>query len=63
MTHCCASSTQVLLGDPMCKPDVFTDHCPFPENPFRGRIEIEQLPEYILSMKQLKKNMIPILRS
>ena len=34
---------------------VFTDHCPFPGNPFRSRMEIEELPEYILSMKQLKK--------
>ena len=33
---------------------VFTDHCPFPENPFRSRMEMEQLPEYILSMRQLR---------
>lgn len=34
---------------------VFTDHCPFPGNPFTSRMEIEELPEYISSMKQLKK--------
>ena len=34
---------------------VFTDHCPFPENPFRSRMEMEQLPEYLSSMRRLKK--------
>ena len=34
---------------------VFTDHSPFPGNPFRSRMEIEQLPEYISSLCQLKK--------
>ena len=33
---------------------VFTDHAPFPGNPFRNRMEMKQLPEYISSMKQLK---------
>lgn len=35
---------------------VFTDHNPFPGNPFRNRMDIEQLPEYISSMKQLKQD-------
>lgn len=34
---------------------VFTDHCPFPGNPFGNRMDIEQLPEYIGTIKQLKK--------
>ena len=34
---------------------VFTDHCPFPGNPFRSRMDIEQLGEYISSLSQLKK--------
>lgn len=34
---------------------VFTDHCPFPGNPFRGRMDMEQLGEYISSLSQLKK--------
>lgn len=34
---------------------VFMDHCPFPGNPFGERMDIEQLPEYIESMKALKK--------
>ena len=33
---------------------VFTDHCPFPENPFTNRMDMEQLPEYIHSLKLLK---------
>ena len=32
----------VALG---AKRIVFTDHCPFPGNPFKSRMEIEQLPE------------------
>lgn len=35
---------------------VFTDHTPFPGNPFRNRMDIEQLPEYISSMKHLKQD-------
>lgn len=34
---------------------VFTDHAPFPGNPFRNRMGIEELPEYVTSMKALKK--------
>lgn len=34
---------------------VFTDHSPFPDNPFTNRMDMEQLPEYIESMKRLKK--------
>ena len=26
---------------------VFTDHAPFPDNPFGNRMDIEELPEYI----------------
>ena len=42
----------VALG---AKRIVFTDHCPFPGNPFKSRMEIEQLPEYISSLSSLKK--------
>lgn len=35
---------------------VFTDHTPFPGNPFHNRMDIEQLPEYISSMEQLKRD-------
>ena len=34
---------------------VFTDHSPFPGNLFRGRMGIEQLPEYISSLVHLKR--------
>ncbi len=34
---------------------VFTDHSPFPGNRFLNRMEIEDLPEYIRSMKHLKE--------
>lgn len=34
---------------------VFTDHCPFPGNPFGNRMEIEQLPEYIDTVNSLKQ--------
>lgn len=37
---------------------VFTDHSPFPNNPFTNRMDIEQLPEYIDSMKKLKKEYV-----
>ncbi len=43
---------------------VFTDHAPFPGNPFGNRMDIEQLPEYAGSMKALKeeyKNRIEVL--
>lgn len=34
---------------------VFTDHAPFPGNPFRNRMEYSELPEYISTLKNLKK--------
>jgi len=34
---------------------VFTDHVPFPGNPFGFRMDMEELPGYISSMKALKK--------
>lgn len=34
---------------------VFTDHCPFPGNPFGNRMDIEELPEYIATLKDLKE--------
>lgn len=33
----------------------FTDHAPFPGNPFTGRMLFEQLPEYISTLKALKE--------
>lgn len=33
----------------------FTDHAPFPGDPFGNRMRISQLPEYIGSMKRLKE--------
>ena len=33
---------------------VFTDHAPFPDNPFTNRMDMEELPEYIKSMNTLK---------
>lgn len=32
----------------------FTDHAPFPENPFQNRMLIEELPEYIETLQHLK---------
>ena len=40
------------LGTPRI---VFTDHAPFPGNPFGNRMSMEQLPEYTDSMKKLKE--------
>lgn len=34
---------------------IFTDHAPFPGNPFRNRMDMEQLPEYIKSISELKQ--------
>lgn len=34
---------------------VFTDHAPFPGNPFGNRMDYEELPEYISSLKRLKE--------
>lgn len=36
---------------------VFTDHAPFPDNPFIGRMDMNQLPEYIESLSRLKEEM------
>ena len=33
----------------------FTNHAPFPGNPFGGRMKYEELPEYISTLKGLKK--------
>lgn len=33
---------------------VFTDHAPFPENPFGNRMRMEQLLEYITTLRQFK---------
>ncbi|MGB4661760.1 MAG: PHP domain-containing protein [Mobilitalea sp.] len=40
---------------------VFTDHCPFPGNPFRNRMDIEQLPEYIQSLNFLKRKYMKLI--
>ena len=42
----------IELGTPRI---VFTDHAPFPGNPFGNRMDMEQLPEYTDSMKKLKE--------
>ncbi len=34
---------------------VFTDHAPFPGNPFRGRMEMDELQGYIDSVQALRK--------
>ncbi len=33
----------------------FTDHAPFPENPFGNRMDIEQLPEYLSTLSELRE--------
>lgn len=33
----------------------FTDHAPFPGNPFGNRMKIEQLPEYLETLTTLKE--------
>ncbi len=33
----------------------FSDHAPFPLNPFRGRMKMETLPEYLYSLFRLKR--------
>ena len=33
----------------------FTDHVPFPENPFENRMDFEELEEYLDSLEKLKK--------
>ncbi len=37
---------------------VFTDHAPFPGNPFKNRMNIEQLSEYITTLSSLKDKYI-----
>lgn len=34
---------------------VFTDHAPFPDNRFKNRMKMEQLPEYISTIQALKE--------
>lgn len=34
---------------------VFTDHCPFPGNPFRMRMEISELADYVNTLKALRQ--------
>lgn len=41
----------IELGAPRI---VFTDHAPFPGNPFGNRMDIEELPEYVSSINALK---------
>ena len=41
----------IELGAPRI---VFTDHAPFPGNPFVNRMNIEDLPEYVEAMNELK---------
>lgn len=36
----------------------FTDHAPFPENPFGNRMMIEELPEYVETLKELRDKYI-----
>lgn len=33
----------------------FTDHAPFPGNPFGSRMRMEQLPEYLSTLRGLKE--------
>lgn len=33
---------------------IFTDHCPFPENPFPWRMDYEMLSDYVSMLKRLK---------
>ena len=32
----------------------FTDHAPFPGDPFRGRMKMTEFPEYIETLSELK---------
>ena len=51
----CYIEKAIELGAPRI---VFTDHAPFPGNPFRNRMDMEQLSEYNGSMKQLKREYV-----
>ncbi len=42
----------IELGAPRI---VYTDHAPYPGNPFGNRMEIEQLPEYVATLSRLKE--------
>ena len=42
----------IELGAPRI---VFTDHAPFPGNPFRNRMIVEELPEYMETFRRLKE--------
>lgn len=33
----------------------FTDHCPFPGNPFRYRMDLSELPDYVSTLQELKQ--------
>ena len=37
---------------------IFTDHSPFPGNPFGNRMDIEELPEYIATLSGLKEKYV-----
>lgn len=45
----------IELGAPRI---VFTDHAPFPGNPFRNRMLIEELTEYIETFRRLKEEYV-----
>ena len=34
---------------------VFTDHAPFPENPFNYRMALDELIEYVETLRELKQ--------
>ena len=40
---------------------VFTDHAPFPGNPFLNRMSIKELPEYVTVLQGLKEKYVGIL--
>lgn len=40
----------------------FTDHAPFPGNPFGNRMSIEQLPEYVQSLCDLREQLRDIIQ-
>ena len=41
---------------------VFTDHAPFPGNPFQGRMALKDLPEYMYTLQELKQRYANIIR-
>lgn len=40
---------------------IFTDHAPFPENPFRFRMSMNELSEYIMVLQNLKEKYAEVL--